>query len=211
MDRRVRDGLLHDPVVYDLFREFSQPTLKHRSLFCCLSSREQIPERLTALLALKHPDVPLLAPHLLMKALQEVRRPDEPPERLGKRDRQGGEGLVKIDQKVGDGVGCTIGPRLPEHFGSLPPMRLARTVIDPTGLDQHRFFPLPLGLTSRLLCVATGLHFQLATYHMVCQLFDRMENAAWVGHAVDTHGLTPVALAKEGFIFIEDCMPSNSL
>src|SRR5262249_14948986 len=27
-------------VVYDLFREFSQPTLKHRSLFCCLSSRE---------------------------------------------------------------------------------------------------------------------------------------------------------------------------
>src|SRR6476659_1609370 len=77
-------------VVYDLFREFSQPTLKHRSLFCCLSSREQIPERLTALLALKHPDVPLLAPHLLMKALQEVRRPDEPPERLGKRDRQVG-------------------------------------------------------------------------------------------------------------------------
>src|SRR6476660_4188779 len=81
---------LQTGVVYDLFREFSQPTLKHRSLFCCLSSREQIPERLTALLALKHPDVPLLAPHLLMKALQEVRRPDEPPERLGKRDRQVG-------------------------------------------------------------------------------------------------------------------------
>jgi Rv2258c-like winged HTH domain len=77
-------------VVYDLFREFSQPTLKHRSLFCCLSSREQIPERLTALLALTHPDVPWLAPPLLMKALQEVRRPDEPPERLGKRDRQVG-------------------------------------------------------------------------------------------------------------------------
>jgi hypothetical protein len=77
-------------VVYDLFREFSQPTLKHRSLFCCLSSGEHIPERLTTLLALKHPDVPLLAPHLLMKALQEVRRPDEPPERLGKRDRQVG-------------------------------------------------------------------------------------------------------------------------
>src|SRR5215510_635580 len=77
-------------VVYDLFREFSQPTLKHRSLFCCLSAREQIPERLTTLLALEHPDVPLLAPHLLMKALQEVRRPDEPPERLGKRDRQVG-------------------------------------------------------------------------------------------------------------------------
>src|SRR5262245_16130572 len=77
-------------VVYDLFREFSQPTLKYRSLLCCLSSREQIPEPLTALLALKHPDVPLLAPHLLMKALQEVRRPDEPAERLGKRDRQVG-------------------------------------------------------------------------------------------------------------------------
>jgi hypothetical protein len=74
-------------VVYDLFRELSRPTLKHRSLFCCLSSREQIPKRLTALLALKHSDVPLLAPHLFMKALQEVRRPDEPPERLGKRDR----------------------------------------------------------------------------------------------------------------------------
>jgi hypothetical protein len=29
--------------------------------------------------------------------------------------------------------------------------------------------------------------------------------------SVDTHGLTPVALAKEGFIYIEGCMPSNSL
>src|SRR2546426_4685716 len=28
---------------------------------------------------------------------------------------------------------------------------------------------------------------------------------------VDTHGLTPVALAKEVVIYIEDCMPSNSL
>ena len=28
---------------------------------------------------------------------------------------------------------------------------------------------------------------------------------------VDTHGLTPVALAKEVFIYIEGCMPSNSL
>jgi hypothetical protein len=28
---------------------------------------------------------------------------------------------------------------------------------------------------------------------------------------VDTHGLTPVALAKEVCIYIEDCMPSNSL
>src|SRR6266446_1350392 len=89
MDPHVRSRCI-ERVVYDLFREFSQPTLKHRSLFCCLSSREQIPERLTALLTLKHPDVPLLAPHLLMKALQEVRRPDEPPERLGKRDRQVG-------------------------------------------------------------------------------------------------------------------------
>jgi len=77
-------------VVYDLFRELSRPTLKYCSLFCCLSSREQIPERLTALLALKHPDVSLLAPYLFMKALQEVRRPDKPPERLGKRDRQVG-------------------------------------------------------------------------------------------------------------------------
>src|SRR5262245_31267527 len=75
-------------VVYDLFREFSQPTLKHRSLFCCLSSHEQIPERFTALLALKHPDVPLFAPHLLMKAFQQVRRPYERGERLGKIDRQ---------------------------------------------------------------------------------------------------------------------------
>jgi hypothetical protein len=28
---------------------------------------------------------------------------------------------------------------------------------------------------------------------------------------VDTHGLTPVALAKEVFIYFEGCMPSNSL
>ena len=75
-------------VVYDLFREFSQPILKHRSLFCCLSSHEQIPERFTALLALKHPDVPLFAPHLLMKAFQQVRRPYERGERPGKIDRQ---------------------------------------------------------------------------------------------------------------------------
>jgi hypothetical protein len=31
------------------------------------------------------------------------------------------------------------------------------------------------------------------------------------GVEVDTHGLTPVALAKEVFIYIEGCMPSNSL
>ena len=74
--------------MYDLFREFSQPILKHRSLFCCLSSHEQIPERFTALLALKHPDVPLFAPHLLMKAFQQVRRPYERGERPGKIDHQ---------------------------------------------------------------------------------------------------------------------------
>jgi hypothetical protein len=28
---------------------------------------------------------------------------------------------------------------------------------------------------------------------------------------VDTHGLTPVALAKEVCIYLEGCMPSNSL
>jgi hypothetical protein len=28
---------------------------------------------------------------------------------------------------------------------------------------------------------------------------------------VDTHGLTPVALAEEVYIYIEGCMPSNSL
>src|SRR5215468_3712251 len=28
---------------------------------------------------------------------------------------------------------------------------------------------------------------------------------------VDTHGLTPVALAKEVFMYLEGCMPSNSL
>jgi hypothetical protein len=30
-------------------------------------------------------------------------------------------------------------------------------------------------------------------------------------NAVDTHGLTPVALAKEVCIYLEGCMPSNSL
>ena len=29
--------------------------------------------------------------------------------------------------------------------------------------------------------------------------------------SVDTHGLTPVALAKEVCIYLEGCMPSNSL
>jgi len=40
------------------------------------------------------------------------------------------------------------------------------------------------------------------------------ENASEVkifAQFVDTHGLTPVALAKEVFIYIEGCMPSNSL
>ena len=32
-----------------------------------------------------------------------------------------------------------------------------------------------------------------------------------VANTVDTHGLTPVALAKEILICIEGCMPSNSL
>ena len=33
------------------------------------------------------------------------------------------------------------------------------------------------------------------------------QTAVWV----DTHGLTPVALAKEVCIYLEGCMPSNSL
>src|SRR5262249_40270040 len=32
-----------------------------------------------------------------------------------------------------------------------------------------------------------------------------------LAHEVDTHGLTPVALAKEVCIYLEGCMPSNSL
>jgi hypothetical protein len=41
----------------------------------------------------------------------------------------------------------------------------------------------------------------------VRNLYDKYPGA----DKVDTHGLTPVALAKEVFIYLEGCMPSNSL
>src|SRR5215813_8768630 len=165
-------------VVYDLFREFSQPTLKHRSLFCCLSAREQIPERLAALLALKHPDVPLLAPYLLMKALQQVRRPRQRGERRRKIDRQVRDSLIKIDKKVRHGLGFAPFPGVPEPFGPLPDVSLACAVVDPARIGQEGFFPLPLGLARCWRIVATGLHRQLAKHQMVSQLFDLMKDAA---------------------------------
>jgi hypothetical protein len=87
--------------LYGSVRSFSRilTTYSKVSLSVLLSLFSRAHTRASHNLALKHPEVPLLALHLLMKALQEVRRPDEPPERLGKRDRQL-EGLVKIDQKL---------------------------------------------------------------------------------------------------------------
>jgi hypothetical protein len=62
--------------VYRLFREFSWSILKSGSLFSGLSHREQIPDGLTALLALKHPDVALLSSRLLMEAFEQIGGPD---------------------------------------------------------------------------------------------------------------------------------------
>ena len=43
------------------------------------------------------------------------------------------------------------------------------------------------------------------------EAFNRFMIQAIAGFIVDTHGLTPVALAKEACIYLEGCMPSNSL
>jgi hypothetical protein len=63
--------------VYRLFREFSWSILNSRSLFSGLPHREQIPDGLTALLALKHPDVALLSSRLFMEAFEQIGGPDQ--------------------------------------------------------------------------------------------------------------------------------------
>ena len=135
---RKRD--LREGVVYDLFREFSQPTLKHRSLFCCLSSHEQIPERFTALLALKHPDVPLFAPHLLMKAFHRfvvrMREASDSGKSIAKYDKV----FAKSTKKFATASGSR-----PFHVswnlcGPLPDVSRARTLIDLARIGQEGFF-----------------------------------------------------------------------
>ena len=54
-----------------------------------LAHRYQIPEHFTALFALKHSNVALLATHLFMKAFEQIGRPN-----------QRGQGLRKIDRQV---------------------------------------------------------------------------------------------------------------
>ena len=60
-------------VVYALFRAFLASQNKGRSLCGRLSHRQYIPEHITPLFALKHPDVTLLAPHCLLKSLEQIR------------------------------------------------------------------------------------------------------------------------------------------
>jgi hypothetical protein len=54
--------------------------------------------------------------------------------------------------------------------------------------------------------VSTYLGWISAFMHFSCGIA-----AEIFGFKVDTHGLTPVALAKEVCIYLEGCMPSNSL
>lgn len=64
-------------VVYGLFREFCGSILKSRSLFGPLPHRQEIPDDLTTLLALEHPDVTLFAPRLLMESFEQIGRADQ--------------------------------------------------------------------------------------------------------------------------------------
>ena len=65
--------------------------------------------------------------------------------------------------------------------------------------------------------LSMGMPFPYTVPYTFCTvamlvLFARMLKKLF-GHGsrVDTHGLTPVALAKEVCIYLEGCMPSNSL
>ena len=53
-------------IVYDLIREILGPYIQGCLLFGGLSRGQQLPDRLTALLTLKHPDVALFATHLFI-------------------------------------------------------------------------------------------------------------------------------------------------
>jgi hypothetical protein len=66
--RCLLDGIPGVRIVYDLIREILTPQTQSGLLFGGLTRGQQIPDRLTARLTLKHPDVALFATHLLMKA-----------------------------------------------------------------------------------------------------------------------------------------------
>ena len=67
-----------------LFAKFSGSQTESSLLFGGLPRGQQIPNRLTARLTLKHPDIALFAPHLLMKALKQTPfgRPIRPAQRI---------------------------------------------------------------------------------------------------------------------------------
>src|SRR6266478_6478682 len=112
-------------------------------LFGSLPRGQQIPNRLTARLTLKHPDIALFAPHLLMKALESVRRADQDPKRRGKVHPQVREGLVKIGEKVGHRLGLSLLPGLTKHLSLGPYITLGLIELflnkrDPSSTAQHR-------------------------------------------------------------------------
>src|SRR5262249_30870090 len=74
---------------------------------------------------------------------------------------------------------------------------------NPQKTPQHQKFPEIFGVFGVLAEVTYGQHRLRGTS---CTLG---QGEAIEGCGVDTHGLTPVALAKEVCIYLEGCMPSN--
>ena len=97
-------------VVYDLFREFSESEHKRSSLFGGLACGHQVPDHFAAVLTLKHANIALLPPDLLMKALQQVRGTNPRDEGARKVGLEVVQRLVEVGEEICDRLGFS---RLP--------------------------------------------------------------------------------------------------
>ena len=168
--------------MYDLIREILGPYIQGCLLFGGLSRGQQLPDRLTALLTLKHPDIALFATPRVMKAFQAVRRTDEHRERHGKIHPEIGEGLVKIREKVGHRLGLALLPDRTKHLGLGTSLPLSIARVNRTGLGSEGLFAHALRFALRFVIAFLRIHLEIPVDQMVGTLLDRVKDATLVRH-----------------------------
>jgi hypothetical protein len=109
-------------------------------------------------------------------------------------------------------IGCSA------HQNDLKPNSAAWRVIKATSaLYAGKGTEIPIFMISSFMCPKRYNGYVCGPDHRGEASLTQEQPVCFAGPGsffmigVDTHGLTPVALAKEVCIYLESCMPSNSL
>src|SRR5262245_29435066 len=100
------------------------------------------------------------------------------------------------------------------RLGAMRAVVVAQQVVEQPGISLRfglRFMEVIQGLVGLFPRAEGPLHFALRAGRGAAAIVAAGHMGLHLDPQVDTHGLTPVALAKEVCICLEGCMPSNSL